>query len=229
MITLLHGENTLASRQELEKMKKVKNQEVIVFEGTKVNLEELIPALFAKSLFGQEKLVILENFFSKRKGLPKNQFFLYLNALPPSVNLIFWEEREISPKVFLSFPQAQRKLFRLYPVLFKFLESLRPGNGEVMITLLRQALSVEEPEMVFYMLVRQFRLLLGLLGNLEKIEEVGRLTVWQKEKLLRQGRYFSQERLLKVYRDLLEIDLRQKLGRTPFSRQKNLELFLATL
>lgn len=230
MVILLHGDNIVASRNELERVKKEKVKEVLAFDGGKIGLTELKQALEAGSLFGQERIVILENFLPQKPNAAKNQIVEYLKNLETSVDLILWEGRELEKKLLDSFHDAKKQLFRLDPVLFKFLDSLKPGCGRIAVTLLREVLRREEVELVFYMLVRQFRILLALCDLQENsIPEVTKLGSWQKEKLVKQANSFGVEALLKIYHQLLEIDLKLKTGLSPFNLLSTLELFCATL
>lgn len=230
MIILLHGDNIVVSRNELERLKKEKTKEVLTFDGGKIDLSELKQALEAKSLFGQEKIVILENFLSQKPSTVKNQIIEYLKNLETTVDLILWEGKEMEKKSLDSFPSAKKQLFRLDPVLFKFLDSLKPGSGKTAVALLREVLRREEVELVFYMLVRQFRLLIALKNvSKDSISEIVKLGSWQKEKLARQANNFDLEDLLRIYHQLLEIDSKSKTGLSPFNLASTLELFCATI
>lgn len=227
MITILHGEEIVKSRKHLEGLKR-RDKEVVVLDGGRTNLTEIIQALESQSLFGKTRLVVIENLLTGKKK--KDEILVYLQKLPPEVELILWEGKELEKSRLGLFPQAKVMRFRPEPVLFKFLESLRPGNIKVIITLLRQTLMVEEPEMVFYMLVRQFRLLLAVKeGKVRGIEELNRLNLWQLERLQNQAKYFTMEKLVEIYQKLLKIDFEQKTGQAAFDLAKNLELFLLSL
>lgn len=232
MMTILHGENVAESRRELENLKTQSNgEEIISLEGGELTLTELKQALEAKSLFGQEKLVVLENFLAgKRKSKEKENILEYLKEEELTVDLVFWEDQEIEKPLLRLFPQAQIRIFKLDPLLFRLLEAIKPGNGSEMIKLFRGTLAFEEINLVFYMICRQFRLLFFLkMGGERGLEELDRLAPWQKNKILRQSRYFSPSQLLESYHDLLEIDFQEKAGISSYSLQQALELFLANL
>lgn len=232
MMTILHGESVVESRQELGNLRaQSKGEEIISLEGGKLTLTELKQVLEAKSLFGQEKLVILENFLAgKRKSKEKENIIEYLTKEEPVVDLIFWEDQEIEKSLLRLFPRAKIRIFKLDPLLFRFLESIRPGNGQEMIEFFRKVFTSEEINLVFYMICRQFRLLLFLkMGDDKGLEELDRLAPWQKTKIVRQSRYFSWEKLSKSYHDLLEIDFQEKAGFSSYPLQQALELFLANL
>ena len=226
MFTILHGDNILASRKALQSIKKMSSdKEVLVLDGKRVSLAELKQALEAKSLFGQEKLVVVENLISEnRKQKTENRIFEYLKRLPSFTNLVLWERKKIDGRALSQFKNARIQLFKTPAIIFKFLESIRPGNTKAMLTLLESCLKKEPIELVFYMVVRQFRLLL-LVKDLGE-EGVPQLANWQYRRLTNQAGYFTIEKLLKIYKKFLKIDFEQKTGQAAFDLKKTLELLL---
>lgn len=231
MIIILHGEDTVKSRKALETFKtKRKNQELVSLDGAKVNLGELKQALEAKSLFGQERLVILENFLGAKKSKEQEKIIEYLKEEAGKIDLILWEDQEVSRTVLARFPQARVQVFKLDPLLFRFLDTLKPGNNKAMITSFRQARTQEDVNLIFYLLVRQFRLLLAMRnGEKGALDEVERLAPWQRAKIAKQSQYFTIEKLLEIYRELLAVDYREKSGLAVYPLLQTLELFLANL
>lgn len=231
MIKILHGQDTVKSRQGLEKLKvQAKNIEGITLNGPKLTLTDFIQALESKSLFSQDRLVILENLLSGKKSKEKEQILQYLQDEKVLVTLILWEDGEISRSTLRLFPQAEISIFKLDPFLFRFIDALKPDNAEILIKLFRQSIIQEDVNFIFYMLVRHFRLLLFLkTGERKGLEEVDRLADWQKTKLIKQAQLFDQNKLLNVYRQLLEIDYREKTGLAPYPLTQTLELFLSNL
>lgn len=247
MFTILHGDNIVASRNVLQMAKKMaREKEVLVFDGKKVNLTDLKQALEARSLFGQEKLVVIENLISKNKEHrpkastigrsasgrdrpldEKNRILNYLKALPADTDLILWEGKKIDGRVFSPFKNAKVQLFKTPAIIFKFLESIRPGNQKMMLSLLENCAKTEPIELIFYMIVRQFRQLL-LVKDLGK-KGVTRLASWQYSRLTNQADCFTLDKLLKIYKKLLEIDWQQKTGQTAFDLKRAIELLLINL
>lgn len=229
---ILHGEDTVKSRLELEKLKTFqKGREIINLDGSKLELTELIQAFEAKSLFGQDRLVVIENFFTERKkGKEQDKIIEYLKALDQKIELIIWEGKELNRSIFRLFPKAEIKIFKLDPALFRFLEALKPGDQKKMVDSFRQALLQEDVNLLFYMLIRQFRLLLFVKDGQKKgLEEFDRMADWQKAKISQQAKYFSSDELSVIYHCLLEIDWREKSGLAPQLLTQTLELFLANL
>jgi DNA polymerase III, delta subunit. len=74
MIKLLHGDNQLESRNELNRLiSGAESKELIRLDGEKTSLNEIVQALESSSLFGMEKLVIIENLFSRRQSKEKKE------------------------------------------------------------------------------------------------------------------------------------------------------------
>ncbi|MBL7159044.1 hypothetical protein ISS85_01055 [Candidatus Microgenomates bacterium] len=232
MFTILHGDHLLASRKALEVMKKTaEKKEVISFDGKKVTLTDLKQALEARSLFGQEKLAIVENLISLKYSSIKTQeqvkrTFDYLKALPSNTELILWEKKKIDGRRLISFKNAKIQLFQTPAIIFKFLESIQPNNQESMLSLFENCAKTGPVELIFYMIVRQFRLLL-LVKDLGK--EGVRMAPWQYARLTNQANCFTLEKLLKIYKKLLKIDYQQKTGQLVFDLKKTIELLLVNL
>ena len=158
---ILHGENIVLSRQKLKEktldFKKKTKGEVLFFNGS-AELIDIQQAFQSLSLLGEHQLVIIENLFSGRKSKEKEKTIAFIKDLQPK-NLIIWEGKKIDGRLLSSF-QGQVLKFDLIPVLFHFLDSLRPGNVKASLIFLHQTLEQLPPEMIFFMLVKHFRLLI---------------------------------------------------------------------
>jgi len=230
MITILHGEDIVKSRRQLEV---IKNQhrdfEIISLDGKKLDLTGLKQALESASMFKNGRLVVIENFLAS-KNKNQEEIIKYLADEPPGAELVLWEGVSFEGRRLLKLKGARVLEFKPEPVFFRFLDSIRPNNTKEMLTLLLQSKRVEQPEIIFYMLIRQFRLLLLIKdGVFSGIEEIDRLAPWQKQKLERQARYFSLEQLVDIYHQLFKIDCQQKTGENTFDLAKTLEFFVAKL
>lgn len=228
---VLHGENTVQSRRVLtEKIKffQERKEEVIRLEGKKVDLTGVKQACEAKSLFGSDKLIVIEGFFNRPRSQQKSEIENYFKELPEETNIIFWEEKKLTPRQLAKFPpRAKSYLFKIPPIIFKFLDSLSPGSPRYSLNLLLKCHKKESPEMIFYMLCRQIRLLLIA-------RDLGRgglrnLPFWMQNKFLNQSKHFSLEKLLAIHRQLLRIDFEQKTGRAMMPLEFQLDLLIANL
>ncbi len=230
MIFFIHGENQVASRNFLNEhisLAKEKNKEIIRLDGLKVELSEVKQNLETNSLFGQEKLIIIENLFTAPKSKRQTEISFYFKNFDLDVDLIFWEKKECGKRITNKLPDScQIKVFKIPAIIFKFLDSIKPKNNKLMLSLFHQCLKNQPAEMVFYMLARQLRIL--LLAN-DLGEEGLSGPSWMKSRFIRQAENFKLEELKKIYKKLLEIDINIKTGRTPMSLSWQLDLLLSQL
>jgi len=123
-IKIFHGDNIAESRKALSiEIAKAKSEgkEIVVLDGKKTNLTKIRQALESSSLFGQNKLVIIENLLSLCSLPSKNKTLDYLKKEKFEASLILWEGKRLK-RIPLKF---HAKLFRLEPILFRFLKSQR--------------------------------------------------------------------------------------------------------
>ena len=228
MITILHGEDIIKSRLQLNLIKKeYKEAEILILDGKKINLTDLLQALESNSLITKEKLIILENLSQNKKLI---EILDYLKINQPSADLVIWESKELTKTYLKIFHQAEVFIFKPEATLFKFLDSIKPKNSQEILSLLQRCIRLEEPEIIFYMLTRRLRMLLLFRdGVTEGMDEIDHLVPWQKGKLMVQAKLFFLDHLLDLYRQLLEIDYQQKTGHNNFNLKKSLELFLINI
>jgi DNA polymerase III delta subunit len=221
---LIHGNNIVASRNKLNDLVENFSGELIRFDGGKLKLGDLKQGLESTSLFGQEKMVVVENLFSRRPSKEKEAIIKYLKENQPT-GLIIWEGKKIDGRSLTSFSKAKIFKFELQSVIFRFLDSLAPGNEKSSLGLLHQCLKNDTPEIVFYMLARQIRLL--LMARDMGQQGLENMASWQKNKLVSQAKKFSFEQLHQLHRQLLKIDWEQKTGQSVLPLKSTLDLLIA--
>lgn len=228
MIYLLHGDNQVESRKKLTdiiEQAKEERKEIIKLEGLKVNFNQILISLESASLFGQEKLVVIENLLSRPKSKEKEKIIKYLKKETIAPDLVLWEKKGISGTTLRWFPKNwQIQLFKTPVIIFRFLDSIRPSNTREMLILLKEAVKKESPELIFYMLARQIRLLI-LAKDLGKKGLSG--APWQIAKLLRQTSSFTLKQLTNIYQKLLKIDIDIKTGQSLMPLDWHLDLLVA--
>jgi DNA polymerase III delta subunit len=227
MIVFFHGSNQVLSRNKLKDLvsqAENDNQEIIYLNGLNINLESLKQNLESGSLFGQEKLVIIEKLFSRPKSKIKDQLVKYLKTEPISTSLIFWEPKSIAGTTTRWLPKNWHiNEFKVSPVIFKFLDSLQPKNNKIMLELLHQCLEIDSQEMVFYMLARQIRSLL-IAKDMGKKGLSG--APWQIGKLISQAKRHTLKELLSFYKKLLIADEQIKTGQSILPLSYHLDLII---
>lgn len=227
MITIIHGDDITASRKYLQEQKE--NTSEFVALETEAALSDFAQNIEGSALFNDTKTIFIENFLSKNGKIDVNakEIIEFLNEHEKNTKLFFWERKEISKRILSLFKNAVVKTFKIPQTIFLFLDSLKPGIGIKAVDLFHQALNASEPEVLLFMLVRQFRLLIATSSKSKAyIEELSRLAPWQESKLKRQTNYFSQEQLGTIYEKLYKIDTAQKTGSSSLSIIQSIDFFL---
>jgi len=226
---ILHGENTVLSRLKLQEktneFHQKNNGEIINLSAEQISLTDLKQALDSISLLNDQRLIVLENLFSGRKTSHKEKIIDYLKNNQPD-NLITWDGKKIDGRTISSF-NAQVISFDIPSSVFKFLDSLIPGNEKNILSLFHQTIKEMPTEMLFFMLAKHWRLLIiahdlgpqGLKG----------MPSWRQTKITEQAQRFKLPKLLLIYEKMLKIDYQQKTGKTPLSLICQLDLLLASL
>lgn len=227
MITIIHGDDVVSSRNFFLEEKRKSTSSPIVDAAT-LELPYLVQMLEGTSLLSDNKNLFIEYFFSKVSSKMSDDIASYLNRVHKNGHIVFWEPNEIGKKKIILFKNPTIKTFKLPKALFAFLESIRPrGNNH---TYFHQALVTTEPELLFYMIVRQFRLLIAILsGSKKSIDEVTRLAPWQRARLTQQARFFTLGSLKRNYEELFAIELAHKTGKSPLSLTQSIDFFLGGL
>lgn len=226
MLKIIHGDNHFSSRQTLDQIRKsqsVGNLEIV--DASSLSLTKLVQMVEGGSLFGEGKVIIIENLLSQ-KIKENGQIFEYLKKLPSEVNCTLWEPKEIGKTILANFPKARVFLFKLEKQIFNFLESLKPGNSGKSLALFHSALERDEPEMIFFMIVRQIRRLLLIKTQSLFLDS---MSPWQEKKIRSQAEWFTADQLEKVYRELLNIDFSIKSGQSAMDLMGRLDMFLLNL
>jgi len=160
MLTILHGDDIASSRKYFLEQKE-KYPDAVFLEGEKIALDELEQAFASDGLFTTTKTVFIEQLLAKRKKSKElDEIIGKLNSYASSHEIILWEGKELEKTLLTNFKTATARPFKLPQTLFAFLDTLKPNNAKQLITLFHQTLEIVEVEMLFFMLIRHFRLLL---------------------------------------------------------------------
>jgi DNA polymerase III delta subunit len=227
MITIIHGDDTSASRKFFLEQKQ-KYQDAVTTDGKTLTLEQLKQVFEGGSLFADDKALFIENFFpGKKAGKEFDEILSYIKNLSAG-DVYIWEGKELTKSQTIFTKNAVVKQFSFPKQLFSFVESIRPNNSQLVIAF-HKALEQSEAELLFFMLIRQFRLLLAFKETPAIIDEVKRTAPWQQTKIAKQASYFSMEQLINAYKKLFKIDVATKTGQTMLSLTKSIDIFLLEL
>lgn len=229
MITIIHGNDIAKSRTfYIEERQKHENPDI--FDGEKLDYNTLFQTFEGSTLFSEKRFVFVENYISKQRA-NSSEFKEVSEYLTKNKDLeiTFWESKELTKAQILAFKNPATNLFNYPQVLFTFLDSLKP-NYLTSVRLFHSLMETMETELIFYMIVRQFRLLLSQVSYGDKnIDEAKRLAPWQKSKLKTQANYFDKDRLIKLYKKLYKIDYETKYGLTSLPLNSAIDIFLIDL
>jgi len=223
---ILHGDNTTQSRAKLAELiqsAKQKNQEVTRLETKKLTLAELDTTLGSSSLFGTNKLIIVEELHSLPNSNKKKDLIKLLSKHSGSEDVVLWEKRALTATMLKKFPQAKAQAFKTSNQVFKWLDSLsgKTGNLKNKHSLLTEALNSDGEYFCFLMLLRQVRLLL-------QAKDSGKIKgpPFMISKLKSQASSFSLPQLLQLHQRLLQMDYSHKTSNTQLSLAQDLDLLL---
>lgn len=237
MLTIIHGSDTALSRKYfLEEKQKIKD--AILLDADGVDLTSLAQIFDGGGLFGETKSLFVEQFITKRKKYADYEnITTKLEDYGLEHTIILWEGKELDRSTLNRLKKATVRIFKLPQTLFQLLDSLAPNNGKLLIKLFHETIKNSETEMIFFMLVRQIRILLALSNQMSlretqrrsnpqeiatlpsvtrndenPIDEIKRLAPWQKSKLEKQASQFKPEQLLILYNKLFKLEVGQKTG-----------------
>ncbi len=226
MITLLHGENISASRARFQQLQAEIDADVVTIDLKDQIGPDPLAALQTTGLFSDRQFAAIENAVTS-KELEKIAKYDLTDA-------VFWEGKKLTSTQITTFqkvfPKASILEFKIDPVVFKFVESIRPNNVAEVINLFRKYQKTDPSEVIFTMIVRQFRHILLASTNESNGPDEWLRASWQKTKLASQAKSFPSLLLREKYHQLGNLDYYHKTGQLPHgSLEKALELFLLTL
>lgn len=229
MLTLIHGNDKVASRKVLEELRlKYSSYENIVFGGEKMTLTDMVMSADSMSFLAPQKLVIIENLLTGSVNREKEAILDFLRDKKISAEVILWEGKEL-PKTIINkyFSDATVVSCPLPAILFRFLDSIGEKPLPTILSMLHMLAVEREAEFILSMLIRQWRNLL-IASDLGK-SGFAAIPSWQAGKFINQARYFSLKSLISSYRQLLSFDIKIKTGLTPYSLRELLDIFFVSL
>jgi hypothetical protein len=226
MLLLLHGNNSVKSRQGLveavSQFKASGLSDIVRLKGPSLTLNELTVANESASMFGPSRLIVIENLFALKAKVQLTSVLKYLAAIDTaSVNIIIWEAKVLTPNQLKALSNFQVRLYKTSAVTFKALEALKPGRQTVFLPLFDEAYRQDTPEFVFFMLVRHLRQLLTVSAASSLIP------AWQRSKLLSVAKLFGETKLINLHNRLTDLDWYLKTGQTVSTLASELNYILS--
>lgn len=229
MLTLIHGDDKVTTRKVLEEKKLEANgNEIVILDGTKISMTDIVSACESISFFAEKKVIIIENLIGKNTLKEKDKVISYLNNLITENTIIICESLEISKTVLTKyFPKAEIILCKSPLLMFRFLDSIGVNAKNTTLALFHSVLRERDANFVLTMLIRQIRYL--ILAKDPGVNGLSDLSPWQAKKFTQQCRFFEEDHLISNYRQLLALEFNFKTGRTPLPLKELLDIFLVNL
>lgn len=225
MLTIVHGDDEVASRNFFISQK---DKDSLTFDAENLSLIELEQSLSGSGLFGTSNKIFIENLFSRKASGNFDEISPILNK-KNKTDIFIWADKILSIKNLSLFLKSNVKIFKIPQNIWSFLDGIKPNNPRN-VSSFHSTISTNEPEIVFAMIIRQFRLMLGLSeSSNNNIDEVKRLAPWQKSKLIRQASLLGVSKLKQIYEMLYKIDKSQKTGSTNLTLTQSIDILLLDL
>jgi DNA polymerase III delta subunit len=233
MLTILHGDDEVkvhgALVREIETAKE-RHVQIVRLSGKGLSISDLENALGTQELFASEKLVIIDGLFSLPKSKNKDELIAWIgnqeskNKNQGGTQAILVEGKVLTASQLKSFPTAKVSVFKLPMMLFQFVESIGLSKPEQAITQFHAVIETQDAEFVFVMIVRQVRMLIGFVAD-----HAYDGPPFGRQKIERQARAFTLEKLLRLHAQLSDIDFRQKTSRNALTLVQEIDLWLANI
>lgn len=229
---VLHGDNSVQSRHTLGQLlaeARQANKVVVRLEAKKLTLADLQETLRSESLFGDEKLVVVEELHSLPTSNRKKELIEAVAESAQnqgSTTVIVWEKRPLTATMLKKLGSSDVQEFKLSKSLFAWLDSLNghKRNLSAQLKLFHDAIAQEGEYLCFLMLARQTRMLLSAADGGEI-----KGPPFMIGKLTKQAQSFTLDQLWRLHQQLLEIDYRQKTSASPLDLTQELDLLLVNL
>jgi len=204
VIYIFHGDNTSQSYSAYsDALKHYQNHEKFHQNAKSFDLDSFDRYLNTPSLFSQDKVIIIDNFFSLLK-IPFDKAKKLIDS-HPDFDYLFWQDKKIEAAKIKGFPKAEIKFFALPELLFTCLNAIKPQNQNDFL--------------------KKYSLLLNTLP-------IELIMFWFKNTLRRQLTTFSKfspENIKKAYLSLIELDFATKNGTLTIPKNIALEKIILTL
>lgn len=227
MILLIHGDNVKSSR-DLYFSKRQPFENATPLPGDELPFTSLLQELGSGGFFGVDTPLFIENLLTKKKGDELAAIVKLLSEQSDTREIVLWEGKEVDKKTVTNLGKITNSLHKIPQNVFAFLDSIRPKNTKQMLLLFQESLVTNDPEMIFFLLIRQVRLLFALQTG-AVIEETKRLAPWQQGKIKKQANFFSEEKLQTMYSDLFTLEKKMKTGGLTLPLEKEIDILLLKL
>ncbi len=221
MLTIICGEDNVASREYFAKIKKTYQTEKE--EPIEIRFSDLENIYLwqaeSQGLFTSRKIYFIENLNKKisKKNNPKLMGLLDKIIKDRDLEIFDWEDGV--PKRYLKIENIDVKEFRPKESIFQLLDDFYPKNAKSFITRLHNLSDNTDEYFILAMLTKHVKQLI-----LVKIGTAIKMFPWQLVKLKKQASLWELKELINFYENIHKLDLAIKTSSTPYSVRDTLDI-----
>jgi hypothetical protein len=229
MLTIVHGENLIKSREKLFELKQLaqgSGQQLNTLLAKKINPQKLEESLLAKDLFGQEQCLIIEQLHSLAHSKKRTAYIESIQKASQFLNIVLWEKKSLSKSNLKKFPQAKIFLYPMGKALWQLVDQLspNPSTKKGLLLLLQQAIEQDSAEFCLSMISKRISDLIAI-----KVDTQVKMHPFVKNKLEKQKGNITLKQLLNFHQELYKLDHKLKHSHNLLSLASELDLLLITL
>ena len=225
MLTIICGEDIVASRRLLQQLKQNYKQRGYVIE--QITTSQIIEIQKSNEgvvdLFGQEAVYFVENLSSQYKGRGKSEFKTAVDEFSKhkTMHLVDWENGK-SAYGLATLKKLTHDFHEQKPLknIFQLLDDCVPGNLKQFHATFHTVLETQDAMFVYTLLWRHIRKL--VLANEGVLDP--KTPPWQRGKIQGQARQWKSEKLINFYEGLARIDSGMKTASSTFSITESIDL-----
>lgn len=221
MLTIICGEDTMASRQHFQKLKdqyKTEGYELCLIQ--KADPETLrIQTSETNSLFSEKRTFFSEHLVKFLKRSKSKEVLAQIQTIMKS-DIIWLDWEQYSAREITNPKGATIKEFKPSSSIFKLLDECYPGNLKQFMNDTAAVLESQEDGFIYAMLCKHIRgLILAKANSLP-----ANTSPWQRGKLSTLARLWPEEKLIAFYEGLSRIDVSVKTSSSPYGIKKSLDI-----
>lgn len=229
MLTVIHGENLVKSREKLWQLKnqaQAAGQKIDTYLAKKIDPKKLEMALIQQDLFGQSHCLIIEELHSLAHSKQRTAYINAIVTAGQNLDIILWEKKLLSAANLKKLPTAKVFDFKMSKALWEFLDAFcpNPQTKKSQLLLLKKAVAEDSAEFVFSMLSKRVRELLATFAGADE-----KIHPFVKRKLQQQIKSFSLLKLLELHQELYHLDQIHKQSLNLLDLGAELDLCLINL
>lgn len=218
---LVSGSDTVNARRKFVSLKQTfNNANFIEIDLSAISLNELIERLQLTDMFNQT-VFVFENF-----SLISKDFWVSLFQNLNDTSAIFNAIGKSTGRI----PSEYKKQLKIFSFdtrteIFDLLNTIDPGKIRNLVTQLEKNLETVPEPVIMTMIQNRIRDLIIIKSSPDSFSGLA----WQKFQLQKQAENFSLNNLIKLYRRLLSLEIREKTSANPDSYSSHFVLDLISL